>query len=108
MRAATVISLMILVKTLPRLASIAPFLRRIVAHLEWPDTRIPSFRTQRPPDLADPGTRALTSADYCRSGLFGERFVVGATGSTGLDVERALLRSPCRGTRGTSAAPPSA
>ena len=35
-RAATVISLISLVKSLPRLASSAPFFRLIVAHLEWP------------------------------------------------------------------------
>src|SRR5919201_956375 len=37
LRAATVNSLMIRVKTLPRLASAAPFLCLIVCHLEWPD-----------------------------------------------------------------------
>src|SRR5688500_11255198 len=36
-RAATVSSLMIRVKTLPRLASAAPFLCLMVCHLEWPD-----------------------------------------------------------------------
>src|SRR4249919_1610345 len=36
-RAATVSSLMMRVKTLPRLASAAPFLCLIVCHLEWPD-----------------------------------------------------------------------
>ena len=36
-RAATVSSLMILVNSLPRLASAAPFLCLIDAHLEWPD-----------------------------------------------------------------------
>src|SRR3954469_11697389 len=36
MRAATVSSLMSLVKSLPRLASRAPFLCLIVAHFEWP------------------------------------------------------------------------
>src|SRR5688500_19012260 len=36
-RAATVNSLMIRVKTLPRLASAAPFLCLMVCHLEWPD-----------------------------------------------------------------------
>ena len=36
MRAATVSSLINLVKSLPRLASSAPFLCLIVAHLEWP------------------------------------------------------------------------
>src|SRR5436190_394006 len=36
-RAATVSSLMIRVKTLPRLASAAPFLCLIVCHFEWPD-----------------------------------------------------------------------
>src|SRR5579863_4030321 len=37
MRAAMVISLMSLVKILPRFASSAPFLCLMVAHLEWPD-----------------------------------------------------------------------
>src|SRR5918999_4019175 len=36
-RAATVSSLMMRVKTLPRLASAAPFLCLMVCHLEWPD-----------------------------------------------------------------------
>ena len=36
-RAATVISLISLVKSLPRLASLAAFLCLIVLHLEWPD-----------------------------------------------------------------------
>src|SRR4051794_8490346 len=39
LRAATVNSLMMRVKTLPRLASAAPFLCLIVCHLEWPDIR---------------------------------------------------------------------
>src|SRR3954454_16836155 len=38
-RAAIVISLMIRVKTFPRLASAAPFLCLIVLHLLWPDMR---------------------------------------------------------------------
>src|SRR5262245_32425318 len=36
-RAATVSSLMMRVKILPRLASAAPFLCLMVCHLEWPD-----------------------------------------------------------------------
>src|SRR3989344_4231453 len=35
-RAATVISRIILVKSLPRLASCAPLCLRMLAHLEWP------------------------------------------------------------------------
>src|ERR1700761_1049377 len=38
-RAAMVISLIRRVKILPRLASSAPFLCLIVAHLEWPDIK---------------------------------------------------------------------
>src|SRR5687768_7929845 len=38
-RAATVSSLMIRVKILPRFASAAPFLCLIVCHFEWPDMR---------------------------------------------------------------------
>src|SRR5262245_64524831 len=45
-RAATVISLMSLVKTFPRLASLAAFLCLIVLHLEWPD--IERLRTRQP------------------------------------------------------------
>src|SRR4249919_3229697 len=37
LRAATVSSLMMRVKILPRFASAAPFLCLIVCHLEWPD-----------------------------------------------------------------------
>src|SRR5262245_32054722 len=37
MRAAVAISRINFVKTFPRLASMAPFLRRILAHFEWPD-----------------------------------------------------------------------
>src|SRR5581483_222950 len=44
MRAATDISLMILVKILPRFASAAPFLCLMVAHLEWPDILEASFQ----------------------------------------------------------------
>src|SRR6202021_483415 len=40
--AAIEISLIRRVKILPRLASSAPFLCLIVAHLEWPDMEIPS------------------------------------------------------------------
>src|SRR6266404_4909898 len=40
-RAATVISLIILVKILPRLASFAAFLCLIELHFEWPDMRFP-------------------------------------------------------------------
>src|SRR5579862_6741709 len=57
--AAMVISLIRRVKVLPRLASRAPFLCLIVAHLEWPDmgtsvyleigrTRVPSEKTGVP------------------------------------------------------------
>src|SRR5262245_49502666 len=45
-RAATVISLMSLVKAFPRLASLAAFLCLIVLHLEWPD--IERLRTDGP------------------------------------------------------------
>src|SRR2546428_1415107 len=42
--AATVISLMYLVKTCPRLASVAPFFRLMVLHFECPDTARPRDR----------------------------------------------------------------
>src|SRR2546425_12128557 len=47
MRAATVISLISFVKTFPRRASAAPFLCLMVAHLEWPDMGVTSFRSAR-------------------------------------------------------------
>src|SRR5271166_65493 len=50
MRAATVISLISLVKSLPRLASSAPFFRLIVAHLEWP-LMLASLRARARGDL---------------------------------------------------------
>src|SRR3954447_7390024 len=52
-RAATVNSLMRRVKTLPRLASAAPFLCLMVCHLEWPDMpELPQFRRQVTHDLS--------------------------------------------------------
>src|SRR5215217_7246785 len=49
-RAATVSSLMMRVKTLPRLASAAPFLCLMVCHLEWPDMfRSPDLLRKKPP-----------------------------------------------------------
>src|SRR6266481_4359962 len=52
-RAATVISLIILVKILPRLASFAAFLCLIELHFEWPD-----MRTLSPSGIT--GRRALS------------------------------------------------
>src|SRR5262245_39664160 len=46
-RAATVISLMNFVKSLPRLASSAPFLCLILCHLECPDMRFDPLRNAR-------------------------------------------------------------
>src|SRR5258708_4539405 len=52
LRAATVNSLMIRVKILPRLASSAPFLCLIDAHFEWPDmVEILPFSRQDDPDI---------------------------------------------------------
>src|SRR6476620_440843 len=52
LRAATVSSLIRRVKTLPRLASAAPFLCLIVCHLEWPDMRkLPQKRVKRDREL---------------------------------------------------------
>ena len=48
-RAAMVISLMYLENTLPRAWSVAAFLRRIVAHLEWPDMILGDARRAPPP-----------------------------------------------------------
>src|SRR5207248_2918991 len=53
-RAAMLISLIRRVKILPRLASSAPFLCLIVAHLEWPDMH--DLETSKfQPDAADQG-----------------------------------------------------
>src|SRR5436190_9350544 len=49
LRAATVSSLMMRVKILPRLASRAPFLCLIEAHFEWPDMVAPDGRLPRNP-----------------------------------------------------------
>src|ERR1700723_2165153 len=54
MRAATEISLMILVKIFPRRASAAPFLCLMVAHLEWPDIKKPSFQFRRLACIGNP------------------------------------------------------
>src|SRR5271169_6270875 len=65
MRAATLISLMILVKILPRRASAAPFLCLMVAHLEWPDIRKPSFQLFAFVDIGQfivPAPRALENS----------------------------------------------
>src|SRR4051812_10905347 len=51
-RAATVNSLMMRVKTLPRLASAAPFLCLIVCHFEWPDiAETPGNAMKTSPDM---------------------------------------------------------
>src|SRR5262245_113180 len=47
LRAATVNSLMMRVKALPRLASAAPFLCLIVCHLEWPDMAETPTKTRK-------------------------------------------------------------
>jgi len=47
LRAATVSSLMMRVKILPRFASAAPFLCLIVCHLEWPDMTKTPEKTQK-------------------------------------------------------------
>src|SRR6476659_8884745 len=57
-RAATVNSLMMRVKILPRLASAAPFLCLMVCHLEWPDMIVLAFETG-----AD-GTRNLSTGAH--------------------------------------------
>jgi hypothetical protein len=60
-RAATVSSLMSRVKTLPRLASAAPFLCLIVCHLEWPDMR----RTPlKPPILSFPVEFRIQNSEF--------------------------------------------
>src|SRR5256885_4350336 len=46
-RAATVISLLIFVKTLPRFASAAPFLCLMLLHLLWPDILVLPLQSPR-------------------------------------------------------------
>src|SRR5580698_454278 len=75
--AAMLISLMSCVKILPRLASSAPFLCLIVAHLEWPDmgTSETCFRrnsgAKRPKKEAFPGLPA--TVEYSRAHVTGAR-----------------------------------
>src|SRR5204862_6130608 len=72
-RAATVNSLMMRVKILPRLASRAPFLCLIDAHLEWPDMSetLPLFG-QDDPDIRARVPRASAvvaePAWHCKTG----------------------------------------
>src|SRR6187455_625222 len=71
LRAATVSSLMTRVKSLPRLASAAPFLCLIVCHLEWPDmAETPekskendpgSYHFSSPGREDDPGVRPIVA-----------------------------------------------
>src|SRR6185436_13145174 len=62
MRAATVISLMSLVKILPRLESLSAFLCLIVLHLEWPDMGFP-FPVTRCASLGGSKTGAQNLVD---------------------------------------------
>src|SRR5579864_2766548 len=64
--AAMVISLISRVKILPRLASSAPFLCLIVAHLEWPDMREPQM-------LNDSNEYRLRPRSMCSFLLVGRR-----------------------------------
>src|SRR6478672_4530186 len=77
-RAATVSSLMIRVKTLPRLASAAPFLCLIVCHFEWPDI------AETPVIAVKTGQRIL-SQGLGSAGFLAEPS--GSTGSTGSRVQ---------------------
>src|SRR5512139_2505122 len=89
-RAATVISLMSLVKSLPRLASLAAFLCLMVLHFEWPDiggrlragSTIAVFREQQ---------RALGSGVRNRDNRCGA--VVAVDGGDGRDGRGARLRA---------------
>src|SRR5204862_1061424 len=66
LRAATVSSLRMRVKTLPRFASAAPFLCLIVLHLLWPDIGgAPSVEWQERAPTALAG-RAIISAPPCQ------------------------------------------
>src|SRR5213595_3762636 len=79
LRAATVSSLMIRVKTLPRLASAAPFLCLIVCHFEWPDiAETPVIAVKTGPDMLSQG---LGSAGFLAEPS-------GSQGSTGSRVRQ--------------------
>src|ERR1700735_5462590 len=65
--AAMVISLIRRVNILPRLASSAPFLCLIVAHLEWPDMET-STACRQAGIAADPYRRLATKAEYSTQG----------------------------------------
>jgi len=67
--AAIAISLISRVKILPRLASSAPFLCLIVAHLEWPDIAIPRIshcktrvKVELILDILDPPAEEITGS----------------------------------------------
>ena len=62
-RAAIVISLMIRVNILPRLASSAPFLCLIVAHFEWPD--ITTSDESKDGGAPAPDHASITQEDPC-------------------------------------------
>src|SRR5690348_8467734 len=62
LRAATVSSLMMRVKILPRLASAAPFLCLIVCHLEWPDMRKPPRKPEENAQRCYHGGRGSAAA----------------------------------------------
>src|SRR5258708_34674502 len=75
LRAATVNSLMIRVKILPRLASSAPFLCLIDAHFEWPDiAEILPLSRKDDPDVGPVVPRpAAVVAEQCLHGEPGPR-----------------------------------
>src|SRR6478752_3265473 len=93
-RAATVSSLMMRVKTLPRLASAAPFLCLIVCHFEWPDiAETPVIAVKRGPDMLSQGLGSAGSLAE-PSGLKGS---TGSEGSTGAGSRAPRVRfSPLR------------
>src|SRR6202050_5021873 len=69
-RAAMVISLIRRVNIFPRLASSAPFLCLIVAHLEWPDMET-STACKQAGIAANPYPRLATKGEYStREGVF--------------------------------------
>src|ERR1700753_440491 len=62
-RVAIVISRIRRVNILPRLASVAPFLCLIVAHLEWPDM-VTSTALEKAGDIANSGSGLAAKGEY--------------------------------------------
>src|SRR5687768_11880037 len=100
-RAATVISLMMRVKTLPRLASAAPFLCLIVLHLLWPDIGVLPLRSVWKGRAMCRHASPVRAADYIAASAFGRHSTLDIRPSTfngdlAPGVERRVSNVECR------------